>query len=55
MLTIVIKKSPGSRLFDRMPMPRPKVRHLSLLRRDLRPVPRSKSAVPFSVRVSRIQ
>jgi hypothetical protein len=54
MITIVIKKSPAIRLFDRMPLPKPKVRHLVFPRRELRGAVRSTARLPFSVKVSRI-
>ena len=65
MITIVIKKSPTVRLFDRMPLPRPKVRKISIPRRELEGnnsgyskvqsrSNRRRSTPPFSVRVNRI-
>lgn len=51
MITIVIKKTPAMRLFDRMPLPKTKFRTLNLTRRDLK----SFKVSPFHVRVNRIQ
>lgn len=51
MITIVIKKTPTVRLFDRMPLPKSRFRSLHLTRRDLKVA----KASPFNVRVNRIQ
>jgi hypothetical protein len=52
MYTIVIKKTQNTRLFDRMPMPRARVRHITLARKALT---KRVVAAPFARTISRIQ
>ncbi len=51
MLTIIIKKSPAARLFDRMPMPRPRLRQMNVSRKTLA----AYSVPAFQRKVSRIK
>ncbi len=51
MLKITITKGPVIRLFDRMPMPRARVRSLDIPRRNLKALRTS----PFLRKISKIQ
>ncbi len=53
MFTIIIKKTPSARLFDRMPLPktRTRIRSLSISRKELSAAAFS----PFQRKVSRIR
>jgi len=55
MITIVIKKFPSIRLFDPMPLPKPKNRQSHFFRKYLRKNTSSNISRPFFVKINRIK